>query len=128
MSDQSLFESPSFPEPDDDLDDDGLDDGADDLPGLDGPDEPGDADANQVLGGRAKAVLEHVASSIVEDPEAVRVDVERGRSALLLSLRVGPSDMGRVIGKRGRVAQAMRTLVRAAAARDDTDATVDIVD
>jgi predicted RNA-binding protein YlqC (UPF0109 family) len=83
---------------------------------------------NEALGGRALAVLDHVVRSIVDDPDAVAIDVEEGRQGLRLSVHVGPGDMGRVIGRRGRVAQAVRTLVKATAARDGTDATVDIVD
>jgi len=79
-------------------------------------------------GGTARAVLEHVARSIVDTPEAVVVEVGGGRSGTKLSLHVDPADMGRIIGKRGRVAQAIRVLVRAAAAHDGTDASVDIVD
>ncbi|MDA8291582.1 MAG: KH domain-containing protein [Actinomycetota bacterium] len=79
-------------------------------------------------GGAARAVLEHVARSIVDEPDAVRVDVSGARSGVKLSLRVAPSDMGRVIGKRGRVAQALRVVVRAAAASEGSDASVDIVD
>ncbi len=109
-ADESLFTTPVFAE--------GT---GDDHPDEDVPDASG-------AGGRAQAVLEHVATAIVEDPGAVRVDVGHGRAGVVLSLSVGPADMGRIIGKRGRVAQALRTLVRAAAARDGTDATVDIVD
>lgn len=76
----------------------------------------------------AQAVLEHLVSSLVEDPEAVRIEVGRGRSLPRLTVRVGPSDMGRVIGKRGRVAQAIRTVVRAAAVRDGTDVEVEFED
>ncbi|MGH9113262.1 MAG: KH domain-containing protein [Acidimicrobiales bacterium] len=76
----------------------------------------------------AKAVLEHLVSSLVEDREAVRIDTEQGRSVPRLTVRVGPSDMGRVIGKRGRVAQAIRTVTRAAAARDGTDVEVEFED
>ncbi|MDA8288254.1 MAG: KH domain-containing protein [Actinomycetota bacterium] len=119
MSD--LFESPSFPEPEVD-DEDGFEEEEATEQGV------APAEANRIAGGRARAVLEHVATSIVEDPDAVEISSERGRSGLVLSLHVGPSDMGRVIGKRGRVAQAMRTLVRAAAATEGADATVDIVD
>ena len=79
-------------------------------------------------GGTARAVLEHVARSIVDDPDAVVVEVSEERSGVRLALHVSPPDMGRIIGRRGRVAQALRALVRAAAARDGTDATVDIVD
>ncbi len=83
---------------------------------------------NAVAGGTAKSVLEHVARSIVDEPDAVEVEVGESRGALRLALHVAPDDMGRIIGRRGRVAQAVRTLVRAAATRDGTDASVDIVD
>jgi predicted RNA-binding protein YlqC (UPF0109 family) len=73
-------------------------------------------------------VLEHIARSIVDDPDAVSVDVSPARVGVKLSLHVAPGDMGRIIGKRGRVAQAVRTLVRAAAVRQGSDASVDIVD
>ena len=76
----------------------------------------------------AQAVLEHLVGSLVEDPEAVRIEVSQGRSLPRLTVRVGPTDMGRVIGKRGRVAQAIRTVVRAAAARDGTDVEVEFED
>jgi predicted RNA-binding protein YlqC (UPF0109 family) len=122
------FEGPSFEEPqdDDDLD---IEDEDVDLQDLDieAPDVDDDA-GNRVTGGTARSVLEYVARSIVDDPDAVIVDVSEARSGLKLSLHVAPGDMGRIIGKRGRVAQAIRALVRAAAARDGTDATVDIVD
>jgi hypothetical protein len=87
-----------------------------------------DDDLNRVSGGMAAAVLEHLARSIVDDPDSVVIDVSEGRSGIRISLHVAASDMGRVIGKRGRVAQAIRTLVRAAAAREGTEAVVDIVD
>jgi len=76
----------------------------------------------------ARGVLEHVVGSLVEDRDAVRIDLEDGRSLPRLTVRVGPSDMGRVIGKRGRVAQAIRTVVRAAAARDGGDVEVEFED
>jgi predicted RNA-binding protein YlqC (UPF0109 family) len=79
-------------------------------------------------GGSAQAVLEHIARSIVDDPDAVRVDVSSQRGGVRLDLHVASSDMGRIIGRRGRVAQALRSVVRAAAAKDGTDAAVDIVD
>jgi uncharacterized protein len=114
-------------EDEDDLDEDDEDDEEslnDREPGAAAADDRG----NRLDGGRARAVLEHAARSIVDDPDAVLVDSAPGRSGVLLSLHVAPGDMGRIIGKRGRVAQALRSLVRAAAARDGTDATVDIVD
>jgi hypothetical protein len=83
---------------------------------------------NRVTGGTARSVLEHVARSIVDDPEGVAVDVTETRSGIHLSLHVAQGDMGRIIGRRGRTAQALRILVRAAAARDSQEASVDIVD
>jgi predicted RNA-binding protein YlqC (UPF0109 family) len=76
----------------------------------------------------ARAVLEHLVGSLVEDRDAVRIEATEGRSLPRLSVYVGPNDMGRVIGKRGRVAQAIRTVVRAAAARDGTDVEVEFED
>jgi uncharacterized protein len=76
----------------------------------------------------ARAVLEHLVSSLVEDRQAVQIDIGQGRNVPRLTVRVGPSDMGRVIGKRGRVAQAIRTVTRAAAARDGSDVEVEFED
>jgi predicted RNA-binding protein YlqC (UPF0109 family) len=83
---------------------------------------------NRAEGGAARAVLEHIARSIVDDPDSVVVEVSEARSGVKLSLHVAPGDMGRIIGRRGRVAQALRTVVRAAAASEGGDAVVDIVD
>lgn len=79
-------------------------------------------------GGAAGAVLEFVAKSIVDDPDAVRIETETERRGLTLRLHVAPDDMGKVIGRRGRVAQSIRTLVRATGAREGTEVNVDIVD
>jgi predicted RNA-binding protein YlqC (UPF0109 family) len=76
----------------------------------------------------SRATLVHIVSSLVDDPDAVRIHIGEGRSLPRLTVRVGPSDMGRVIGKRGRVAQAIRTVVRAAAVRDGTDVEVEFED
>ena len=86
------------------------------------------AEGNRADGGAAGAVLEYVARSIVDDAEAVVVESETGRRGVTLRLHVAPDDMGKVIGRRGRVAQAIRTLVRATAAREGVEASVDIVD
>ena len=85
-----------------------------------------DATATEVP--TARAVLEHLVGSLVEDRDAVRIELSQGRSGPRMTVRVGRSDMGRVIGKRGRVAQAIRTVVRAAAARDGTDVEVEFED
>jgi len=89
--------------------------------------EPTDDDGD-LDGGSAATVLEYLAQSIVDDPSAVDIEVEDGRGGPTLRLRVAPDDMGKVIGRRGRVAQAIRTVVRAAGARDGDDVKVDIVD
>jgi len=83
---------------------------------------------NRVEGATPRAVLDYLARSIVDEPDEVQIDVEEGRRGLTLRLHVAPGDMGKVIGKRGRVAQAIRTIVRAAGARDDLAVDVDIVD
>jgi uncharacterized protein len=87
-----------------------------------------DVSGNRVVGATPRAVLGYLARSIVDDPEAVVIDAEEGRGSIILRLHVAPDDMGKVIGKRGRVAQAIRTVVRAAGARDEVNVTVDIVD
>ena len=77
----------------------------------------------------ARAVLEFLAKAVVEDPDAVEINVDEGRrGAISLNVSVGPGDMGRVIGKRGHVAQSIRTVVRAAAVRDGVDVDVEFVD
>lgn len=76
----------------------------------------------------ATAVLAHVVSSIVDDPEAVRVEGTPSRGRIKLQVKVGPGDLGRVIGRRGRTAQSIRTVVRAAATRDGVEVDVDFVD
>lgn len=76
----------------------------------------------------AVAVLQYVAGQLVDEPSAIRVDAEPGRAGVMLRLTVAPDDMGKVIGKRGRVAQSIRTVVRAAGAREGVGVNVDIVD
>lgn len=76
----------------------------------------------------ATAVLQHVVRSIVDDPDAVRVEGAEGRNRVRLEVTVGPGDLGRVIGRRGRTAQSIRTVVRAAASRDGVEVDVDFVD
>jgi predicted RNA-binding protein YlqC (UPF0109 family) len=85
-------------------------------------------EGNQLVGGISRNVLEYVAKAIVDDADSVVVEVEESRNGISLRLNVSPDDMGRVIGRRGRTAQAIRTVVRAAAAREGLDAHVDISD
>ncbi|MFZ9628911.1 MAG: KH domain-containing protein [Ilumatobacteraceae bacterium] len=74
------------------------------------------------------AVLEHVVRSIVDDPDAVKVSAGHARGKVRLEVSVGPGDLGRVIGRRGRTAQSIRTVVRAAAVRDSVEVDVDFDD
>jgi predicted RNA-binding protein YlqC (UPF0109 family) len=76
----------------------------------------------------ATAVLEFIAKSLAEDPAAVEIEVSERQGKVILSLSVGPNDMGRIIGRRGRTAQSIRALVGAAGARDGVTTSVDIVD
>jgi predicted RNA-binding protein YlqC (UPF0109 family) len=97
----------------------------------DGGDAGGDADdnvGNRVDGSVAHTVLDYVAKAIVDDPDSVDIEVDEDRRGVTLRLTVAPDDMGKVIGRRGRVAQAIRTVVRAAGAAEDLNASVDIVD
>ncbi len=79
-------------------------------------------------GGTPLAVLTYLARSLSHDPESVVIDTDERRNGLRMSLHVAPDDMGRVIGRRGRTAQAIRTLVNVAGAKDGVQASVDIVD
>jgi len=109
---------------DDEVDDDidaGVDDDIDDEVGA--GNELGDED-----GGTALAVLTYLARSLSNDPDSVVIETEERRGGLRLNLHVAPDDKGRVIGRRGRTAQAIRTLVNVAGAKDGVQASVDIVD
>lgn len=86
------------------------------------------SDADSAAAPIASAVLTHVVRSIVDDPEAVRVEEAAGRNRVKLEVSVGDGDLGRVIGRRGRTAESIRTVVRAAATRDGVDVDVDFVD
>jgi predicted RNA-binding protein YlqC (UPF0109 family) len=90
---------------------------------------PAGADAgNRIEGGTARAVCDYVARAIVEDPDALAIRVEERPGAVTLHVHAAPDDLGRLIGRRGRVAQALRAVVRAAGSRDRVVATVEIED
>ncbi len=76
----------------------------------------------------AVAVLEHVVKSVVEHPDAVKVNQAVNGDNVSLTVEVGPGDMGRVIGRRGRIANAIRTVVQAAAVRDGVTIDVEFLD
>jgi uncharacterized protein len=87
------------------------------------------AEGNRIVGGLPKGVLEYVARNIVDDPDGVFVEMsERRGGDVELRLHVSPSDMGKVIGRRGRVAQALRQVVAAAGTKEGVRASLDIVD
>jgi len=74
-------------------------------------------------------VCEHLVKALVDEPDEVRIDPDEGRrGGVVLRVNVAPDDMGRVIGRRGRTAQAVRTLVAAAAVKDGVEVDVDFVD
>jgi predicted RNA-binding protein YlqC (UPF0109 family) len=76
----------------------------------------------------AAAVLTHIVRSIVDDPDAVRVESSSADGRDRLEVRVGPGDLGRVIGRRGRTAASIRTVTRAAAARDGVELDIEFLD
>ena len=76
----------------------------------------------------AAAVLDHIVKSIVDDADQVTVDATPDGDRVRLDVRVGPGELGRIIGRRGRTAQSIRTVVRAAATRDDVDVDIEFLD
>ncbi|GFI37110.1 KH domain-containing protein [Lachnospiraceae bacterium 50-23] len=75
-----------------------------------------------------KELVEVIAKALVDDPESVVVTEREDRKATVLEVRVADSDMGKVIGKQGRIAKAIRSVVKAAAAKEDKKVIVDILD
>ena len=73
-------------------------------------------------------LIEYIARSLVDEPEDVRVDLVDGDRALILELTVAPDDLGKVIGKDGRTARAMRTLLAATSARSRRRAVLEILE
>ena len=84
-------------------------------------------DENQEVS-HALATLEHIVKSVVEKPDEVQIDIQTIDSETTLAVRVGDGDMGRVIGRRGRIANAIRTVTRAAAVRDGVAVSVEVMD
>jgi predicted RNA-binding protein YlqC (UPF0109 family) len=75
----------------------------------------------------ARELVEYVAKSLVDDPAAVRVDVVEDNGETVLELHVADDDMGKVIGRNGSVAKALRTLLKVSAARDGEPVSLEIV-
>jgi len=75
-----------------------------------------------------KELLEFLPKSLVDHPDQVRVEETETDSGVLLRLSVAKEDVGKVIGKQGRIARALRTVVKASAVKDGKQATVEILD
>jgi predicted RNA-binding protein YlqC (UPF0109 family) len=75
-----------------------------------------------------KDLLEYLAKALVDNPDGVEVTSVEGERSIILQLRVDPDDVGKVIGKKGRIAQAMRTLIKASATKEGRNAIVEIID
>ncbi len=113
MSDDELDDD--FEEDDDDFEDDYDDDEI-------------AAEGNRVTGARATTVVELVARNLVDDPDGVFVDAtERGDTVSIL-VHTSPGDLGRIIGKRGRVIQALRQVGRAAGSTENVRVTVEVAE
>lgn len=109
-SDEPLDDEPM--EDDEPMDDEAMDD------------EPMDDEPMDELG----ELIDYIARALVDDPEDVTVDVVDGDRAVILELTVAPSDLGKVIGKDGRTARAMRTLLAATSARMRRRAVLEILE
>lgn len=75
-----------------------------------------------------KELVEVIAKSLVDNPNEVSVNELQGEQSIILELKVAPEDMGKVIGKQGRIAKAIRSVVKAAAIKDDKKVVVEIID
>jgi predicted RNA-binding protein YlqC (UPF0109 family) len=74
-----------------------------------------------------RELVEFIAKSLVDDPSQVQVSEIQGETSIIIELRVGPEDMGRVIGRGGRTANAMRSLVRVLAAKQGKRIALEII-
>ena len=114
---------------------DGLEvDGLDDEDAVSGNEAAGDLETfddmagNRIEGGTARSVLDYVTRAIATEPDSVVVEANDSGRAIKFRIHVAPGDMGRMSGRRGRVAQAIRTVVRVAGSRDGVDTNVDFVE
>jgi len=74
-----------------------------------------------------KELVEYIARSLVDNPEAVQVMEIEGERSIIIELRVAPDDMGKVIGKQGKIAKSIRTLTKATAAKEGKRVVVEIL-
>ena len=72
-------------------------------------------------------LVESIAKALVDHPNDVYVNEVEGRQSIIIELKVAPEDMGKVIGKQGRIAKAIRTVVKAAASKDNKRVVVEII-
>lgn len=75
-----------------------------------------------------KELVEYIVRSLVDNPDAVELNVVEGEKTTILELRVSPDDIGKVIGKQGRIAKALRTLLSATATKSGKHASLEILD
>ncbi len=85
-------------------------------------------ESSDELAPTAVAVLTHIVKSLVDDADAVDVEVDDSGRRLTLNVRVGEGELGRVIGRRGRTASSIRTVARAAASKDDVEIDIEFLD
>lgn len=74
-----------------------------------------------------RELVELIAKALVDNPDQVEVNMVEGEKSIILELKVAPEDMGKVIGKQGRIAKAIRTLVKAAALKEGKKVVVEIL-
>ena len=79
-------------------------------------------------GGDMRALVEHIAKALVDEPEQVSVETVDDREGTVLELRVGANDLGKVIGKQGRTARSLRTIVGAAGMKQHKRFTLEILE
>jgi uncharacterized protein len=72
-------------------------------------------------------LVEFIAKSLVDNPDEVQVNEVEGSQSIIIELKVADEDMGKVIGKQGRIAKAIRTVVKAAAIKDNKRVVVEII-
>ena len=75
-----------------------------------------------------KDLIEYIAKSLVDDPSQVQVNMIEGEKSTILELRVGEADIGKVIGKHGRIAKSIRTVLQAASAKSGKHTVLEILD
>ncbi|NLL18472.1 MAG: KH domain-containing protein [Clostridia bacterium] len=74
-----------------------------------------------------RELVENIARALVDNPDEVKVNMVEGEKSMILELKVAPDDMGKVIGKQGRIAKSIRTVVKAASSKEKKKVVVEIV-